>query len=96
MKKIDLTESERAEIAAMTQTPGWRIATEKMIQPMLELYREICTAARADIRFQQGLYLGFKTAREMIEKAAHPEAFKPELHFPKETDLRSRRSGGFQ
>ena len=88
-----LTTSERAEIAAMMESPGWRIAKEKVWSADLETYRDACTKSQANIRFLQGMFQGYQWAIRKIEHLAHPDTETPDLYFPKETDLRSRRSG---
>ena len=93
LKPESLADAERAEIAAMMESPGWRILKDKVIPQYAEIYREICTRSRADIRYHQGFYQGFRWAQSLVEKMADREPDTPELYFPKETDLKSRRSG---
>ena len=87
---MNLTEEGRMKIAELVSSDGWKILVETIWQPCSDKFMEECTTAQQDIRFLQGLYMGYKLARNHAENCAKkPDEFV-KMRVPDESLLMAR------
>lgn len=88
---LKLTGDERAALRDLVLSEAWKTLTEKVWQPYIDFYREVCATCVNDHRHAQGIYRGFAFAAQIALASSMPESEVEQFVAVTEADLMARR-----